>query len=59
MEHLYLSQYEQFKKEPQRAKQYLSVGDQKPDEKIDPAMLAAVGVVANTLLNFDEAVMKR
>ncbi len=59
LENLYQSQYEQFKKEPRRAKQYLSVGDRKPDEKIDSAMLAAVGVVANTLLNFDEAVMKR
>ncbi len=59
LESLYKSQYEQFKKEPQRAKQYLSVGDQKPDEKLDPATLAAMSVVANTLLNFDEGVMKR
>ena len=56
---LYKSQYEQFKKEPQRTKQYLSVGDHKPDEKLDPAVLAAMSVVANTLLNFDEAVMKK
>lgn len=56
---LYESQLEQFKKDPQRAKQYLEVGDHKPDEKIDPATLAAVSVVANTLLNFDESVMKR
>ncbi len=56
---LYESQREQFTKEPERARKYLSVGDQKPDEKLEPAVLAAVGVVANTLLNFDESVMKR
>jgi len=56
---LYESQYNKFKKDPQRATEYLSVGDQKPDGKLDSAMLAATTVVANTLLNFDESVMKR
>ncbi|MCH5377700.1 MAG: DUF1553 domain-containing protein, partial [Planctomycetes bacterium] len=45
--------------EREAAEQLLSVGDDRRDESLDPAELAAMTVVAQALLNFDETVMKR
>jgi hypothetical protein len=52
-------QREYFAADDQRTKTYLSVGDAPPDASIDPVRLAATTVVIATLMNYDEAVMKR
>ena len=43
---------------PAEAKKLLSVGDSKPDAKLDPAQLAAWTMVVNQLLNLDEVLCK-
>jgi len=48
-----------FAADAKRAEKYLGVGDVPRNTKIDPTQLAALTAVANTLLNFDESVMKR
>ena len=47
-------QLEQFRKTPDRAKEYLGVGESKRDESIDVAEHAAWTVVAQLILNLDE-----
>ncbi len=56
---LYHKQLTYFQTDPKRAEQYLSTGDSPGNKELAPARLAAVTAVANTLLNFDESVMKR
>ena len=56
---LYEKQTDYFQQNPQRAEQYLGVGQAQRDPSIDAVRLAAMSTVANTLLNFDETVMKR
>jgi len=48
-----------FKKHPERATEYLRIGDKPFDTKLPPAELAALATVANTLLSFDEAITKK
>jgi hypothetical protein len=48
-----------FEENPNEAQQLLKVGDLAADTKLPPARLAALAVVANTLLSYDECVMKR
>ena len=48
-----------FEENPNQAQELLKVGDLAVDTKIPPVKLAAMAVVANTLLSFDECVMKR
>ncbi len=52
-------QREHFLKIPADAKTLVSVGEWKHDESIDPIELAAMTVVAHTLLNLDEAMTRR
>lgn len=47
-----------FATDPARAAAYLQIGQMAPDPNLDPVELAAWTVVANTLLNLDEAKMK-
>jgi hypothetical protein len=56
---LYQQQLAYFEQHPDRAEEFLKTGDKPRDEGIPAARLAAAGLVANTLLNFDESVMKR
>ena len=56
---LYESQLTAFQKSPAKATAYLTTGDAKRDPKIPATRLAALAVVANTLLNYDGCVMKR
>ena len=56
---LFNKQLGYFEKHPERATAFLSVGDSKPDASISKARLAAIGVVASTLMNFSESTMKR
>jgi hypothetical protein len=56
---LYDQQQTAFAADPDAAGEFLQVGDHRADENSDPAELAALTVVAQTLLNYDETVMKR
>ena len=56
---LYEKQLAYFQADTKRAEKYLATGDSRPAVKTDEARLAAISAVANTLLNFDESVMKR
>jgi hypothetical protein len=47
-----------FQKNPTAATKLLSVGEKPRDKKLDAAQLAAYALVANTLLNLDEAIMQ-
>ena len=47
-----------FQKNPKAAKRLLSVGEKPRDSKQPTAQLAAYTLLANTLLNLDEAVMQ-
>jgi hypothetical protein len=47
-----------FTKDPEAAKQLLSLGEAKKDDKLPPAELAAYTTVASTLINLDETIMK-
>jgi hypothetical protein len=56
---LHKQQIDYFTRYPDRATQYLKTGDTLADRNIDPTKLAAIAAVTNTLIVFDEAVMKR
>ncbi len=56
---LYSDQLQYFNANPNKAEEYLKVGRAGWDEKIAAARLAAVGVLAAALMNYDECVMKR
>ncbi len=47
-----------FTKDPEAAKQLLTIGEAKTDEKLNPAELAAFTTVASTLINLDETITK-
>ncbi len=47
-----------FASDPEAAKQFLTVGESKPPEKLSPTQLAAMTMVANQLMNLDEVLNK-
>lgn len=47
-----------FSREPEKAEALISIGQMLPDKSINPVELASWTVLANTLLNLDEAKMK-
>ena len=47
-----------YDQQPEAAKQLLAVGESKASEKISPAQLAAMTMVANELMNLDEVLNK-
>jgi hypothetical protein len=59
LEALYRAQLADFEKTPARAESFLKVGEAPRDTKLPAAPHAAMAVVASTLINFDEFVMKR
>ena len=59
MKQFYADELADFKKNPNRVKELLSVGEYPVDKQLNPAELAAWTVVASTLMNFDEAIIKR
>ena len=59
IQQLYSEELADFKKNPKRAQELLSVGEYPVDKKLNPAELAAWTVVTSTIMNFDEAVVKR
>ncbi|MEK6476895.1 DUF1553 domain-containing protein [Catalinimonas sp. 4WD22] len=56
---LYQEELEVFKSDPVSADSLLQVGEYPRDQQLAKAELAALTVVANTLVNYDEAVFKR
>jgi len=59
LKQLFAEQRQDFASRPEAAQQFLAVGDQKRNETLDAAKLAALAVVTEAVLNFDESVMKR
>jgi Protein of unknown function (DUF1553)/Protein of unknown function (DUF1549)/Concanavalin A-like lectin/glucanases superfamily/Planctomycete cytochrome C len=59
LETLYREEHAGFAQDPRRAIKLLSVGEHRRDPAFAAAESAAYAVVASTLLNFDEAVIKR
>ena len=58
IQRLYQQQLSYFQETPKRADEYLAVGDNAIDPKLDKATLAAAAAVANALLSHDDVVMK-
>jgi hypothetical protein len=56
---LYEEELAAFSEDPQSAAELLTVGDYRRDETLEEPQLAALTVVASTLVNYDEAVYKR
>ena len=59
IQQLYTEELADFRKNPKRAQELLSVGEYPVDKKLNPAQLAAWTVVTSTIMNFDEAIVKR
>ncbi len=59
MQQLYAEELADFRKNPKRAAELLAVGEYPVDKKQNPAELAARAVVISTIMNFDEAIIKR
>lgn len=56
---LYQQEWQAFKQQPERAEKLLAEGEYPRDKTLPPTQLATCAVVANTLMNFDEFVIKR
>ena len=56
---LYDSEYQAFSKDTKRAESLLAIGEFARDKDLNISELAAYTVVANTILNYDEAIVKR
>lgn len=56
---LYEEQLAEFQQHTDAAAKLLAIGDHLSDETLDPAQLAALTVVVETIMNFDETVTKR
>ena len=56
---LYAAEQATFEADPEAARDLLAVGEHPRDDQLDPAEAAAMTVVASTIMNFDEAVIKR
>ena len=56
---LFETEKARFTQSPKQAKEILAVGEYPQDSSLDPIETAALAVVANTILNHDEAYMKR
>ncbi|GAB3565423.1 PSD1 and planctomycete cytochrome C domain-containing protein [Spirosoma luteolum] len=59
MQRLYADELADFRRHPRRAADLLAVGEYPVDRTRDPHQLAAWTLVASTVLNFDEAIIKR
>ena len=56
---MHAGQLDYFEQHPDAAVEFLQVGDTAADDELSGPQLAALAVVANALLNYDECVMKR
>ena len=55
----YRAALEKYAADPEAAEAILRVGDHPFDDRFDKIQTAALTLVANTIMNFDEAYMKR
>jgi hypothetical protein len=55
---LYQKERDRYSSDRKAAEKLLSIGESKPDPKIDPAELAAWTLVSSTILNMDETVTR-
>jgi len=55
----YQQQFDYFTKRPEQVTQFLKTGDAAVDETLPAAQVAAMGMVVNLLINFDECTMRR
>lgn len=56
---MYQAEWANFQENPQKAKEFVSVGEYPVDDTLDLSELAAMAMVTHTMLNQDEAFMKR
>ncbi len=54
----FAARLERYRKNVESAKQLIAQGNSKPNEKLDPAELAAYTMTANVLLNMDEVITR-
>ena len=59
LSNLYFEELEDLKKQPDRARHLLNIGESPVNQTLDKIQLAACTIVASTIMNFDEFVMKR
>jgi hypothetical protein len=59
MTQLYKEEYQDFLKNPKSADELLKVGEYPVDMSLNKNELAAMAIVASTVMNFDEFVIKR
>jgi hypothetical protein len=59
LKELYEEEYSDFSKNPKKVKEILSTGEYPVDKMLNPAQLAAGTIVASTVMNFDEFLIKR
>ncbi|WP_373511136.1 DUF1553 domain-containing protein [Persicitalea sp.] len=60
LKELYKTEYRGFEKSPERVEAVLKAGEhERLDKSLKSAEVAALTVVANTILNYDEAIVKR
>jgi hypothetical protein len=55
----YSEEFENFKNNDQLALEYLSTGEHRWNRSLNPNKIAALGVVANAIMNTDEAIMRK
>jgi len=55
---VYHAQLKEYEQDTNEAKALISVGDSKPDPKLDVSELAAYSTVASMILNLDETITK-
>jgi hypothetical protein len=59
LKELYKEEYLDFSKNPNRVKAILAAGEYPVDKTLNPAQVAAGTIVASTVMNFDEFLIKR
>ena len=59
LKELYQQEYSDFRKDPKKTRALLKAGEYPADPSLNPAELAASTIVATTIMNFDEFVIKR
>ena len=59
MKQLYAEELADFQKEPERAKGLLTTGEYKRDMSLNASEVAACTIIASSIMNFDEFVVKR
>ena len=59
LEELFTEQYEFYRKNPDQAEKFMSVGEAPRSSNLPVPLTAAMGVLANTLMNLDQCVIRR